>query len=224
MRSYVGITVCFILNRKSHKAVLICGPSKDHHTAENIVIPSYLYFGLVFLCFSVGCPLLAFSEYFPSIYGLSIAIHLRIHHHFSSWFSECWLVHPLQRPVGFFQLSLSPWFKQPLVTPLVCWLHAHLSKQSIWFFFFLVLDPYKLVISFTAFIHIICCLKIYLHDTMQIFFLWGCFKTNVIAIVIVHDCIVTLFIRNRIIEHVASNRNRLHWQCDRPMSAYDLKL
>jgi len=30
-----------------------------------------------------------------------------------------------------------------------------------------VLDPDKLAISFTALIHIICCLKIYLHQTME---------------------------------------------------------
>jgi len=30
-----------------------------------------------------------------------------------------------------------------------------------------MLDPYRLVISFIAFINIICCLKRYLHQTMQ---------------------------------------------------------
>ena len=73
-----------------------------------------------------------------------------------------------------------------------------------------MLDPYRLVFSFFAFIIIVCCLKRYLHQTMQwgLFSFWRCFKTNVIAIVIVItfnviviDYIVILFIRNR-------NRNR----------------
>jgi len=67
-----------------------------------------------------------------------------------------------------------------------------------------VLDPYRLVISFIALIHIVCCLKIYLHKTMQIgfaFFLRMFQDKCVIAIVIVItlnvDYIVILFIRNR---------------------------
>jgi len=35
-----------------------------------------------------------------------------------------------------------------------------------------MLDPYRLVISFTAFINIVCCLKTYLHQTMQIGFVF----------------------------------------------------
>jgi len=39
--------------------------------------------------------------------------------------------------------------------------------------------------SFIALIHIVCCLKIYLGPTWVLFSFWGCFKTNVITVVIV---------------------------------------
>jgi len=35
-----------------------------------------------------------------------------------------------------------------------------------------VLDPYRLVSSFIALIHIVCCLKTYLHETMQMGFVF----------------------------------------------------
>jgi len=35
-----------------------------------------------------------------------------------------------------------------------------------------VLDPYRLVILFIAFIHIVCCLKIYFHQTIQMGFVF----------------------------------------------------
>ena len=38
-----------------------------------------------------------FSEYFPVILGFTTPIHIRIHHHFSTFF-ECWLVGFLQWP------------------------------------------------------------------------------------------------------------------------------
>jgi len=36
-----------------------------------------------------------------------------------------------------------------------------------------MLDPYRLVISFIALIHIACCLKIYLYQTMQMGFVFS---------------------------------------------------
>jgi len=63
-----------------------------------------------------------------------------------------------------------------------------------------------------------------------LFSFWGCFKTNVIAViiminfnVIIIDYIVTLFICI-VIEHVASNHNRLHLCCNHPMSDHGWKL
>ena len=53
-------------------------------------------FLLVFNTFLFFC---IFSERFPVIYGFSIDINIRIHHHFS-FFSECWLVGPLQLSMG----------------------------------------------------------------------------------------------------------------------------
>jgi len=44
----------------------------------------------------------------------------------------------------------------------------------MFFFIFPVLDHYKLVILFITFIHIVCCLKIYVHQIIQtgfVFFL-----------------------------------------------------
>jgi len=38
------------------------------------------------------------------------------------------------------------------------------------FFFSAILNLYRLVILFIAFIHIICCLNIFLHETMQMGF------------------------------------------------------
>jgi len=35
-----------------------------------------------------------------------------------------------------------------------------------------MLDPYRLVISFIAFINIVCCLKRYLHQTMKMGFVF----------------------------------------------------
>ena len=40
--------------------------------------------------------------------GFRIAIHIRVNNHFSSFFSKCWLVVPLQWPVGPLQLSFRP--------------------------------------------------------------------------------------------------------------------
>jgi len=37
-------------------------------------------------------------------------------------------------------------------------------------FLFTVLNPYRLAILFIAFIHIVCCLKIYLHENIQMGF------------------------------------------------------
>ena len=61
---------------------------------------------------------------------------------------------------------------KPLVMPLVCCLHKHLTKLSMCFFFFLVLDPDRLIILLIALIHIVCCLKIDLHKTTQMGFVF----------------------------------------------------
>jgi len=65
-----------------------------------------------------------------------------------------------------------------------------------------VLDPYRSVILFIALIHIVCCLKICLHKTMQmcfVFFLWIFQdKWN-------RDC-------NR--DYLQCNRNRDRLHCD----------
>jgi len=44
------------------------------------------------------------------------------------------------------------------------------------FIFFPVLDPYRVVILFIALIHIVCCMKIYLHQTMQMVFVLKMFQ------------------------------------------------
>jgi len=64
-----------------------------------------------------------------------------------------------------------------------------------------VFDPYRLVISFIALmIHIVCCLKIYLHQTMQMGFV---FVLKMFQGKCNRDCNCDYFQRNR---------NRLH--CD----------
>jgi len=60
----------------------------------------------------------SFSDYFLVIQGFSLAIHIRTHHDFSKFFSECWLVDPVQWLVCPFYLSL-PHGLKPFVTPLI---------------------------------------------------------------------------------------------------------
>jgi len=61
----------------------------------------------------------------------------------------------------------------------------------------------------------LCCLKIYSHRTMQMgFVFWRCFKTNVIAIVVVITFVI-LFIRHL---------DRLHLWCNRSMSGVSVAL
>jgi len=107
---------------------------------------------------------------------------------------------------GLLSAKSSHWLKT-LPTQLVCCLHKHLSQQ--WFLFFPVHNPCPLVISFTAFIHIVCCLKLYLRETMLmgfVFFLrMSQDKCNA-------DC-------NR--DCFQCNRNRLHLCCNRSVSASD---
>ena len=90
--------------------------------------PLRLCLGLVFFWLSVGC-----CGVFSGDLGFYFSHPHRIHQHFSSFFSECWLVDLLQWPVGPFQLRLSPWIK-PLVTPLhkstehrVTWLNLQIT-------------------------------------------------------------------------------------------------
>jgi len=66
------------------------------------------------------------------------------------------------------------------------------------FFVFPVLDPDRLVISFIALIHIVRCLKIYLHTTLQIDFT---FFLRMFQDKCNRDC-------NR--DYLQCNRNRLH--------------
>jgi len=90
------------------------------------------------------------------------------------------------------------------------------------FFFFPVLDPYRLVISFIALIHIVCCLKMYFHQRSNHVKEY-CFLLEVFQDKCNRDCSrdyfqccrirlhCILFIRNRNrIQQVASNRNRLY--------------
>jgi len=63
-----------------------------------------------------------------------------------------------------------------------------------------VLDPYRFVISFIAFIHIVYCLKIYLHQTIQMGFV---FVLKMLQDKCNRDC-------NR--DYFQCNPNRLH--CD----------
>jgi len=85
-------------------------------------------------------------------------------------FSECWLVGPSQWSVGFVQLSFAPWLK--LLLTQLCLLSAQTSQSTINVIFLLSdLNFYRLVISFIAFIHAVCCLKLYFPETMQM----GCF-------------------------------------------------
>ena len=67
---------------------------------------------------------------------------------------------------------LGPALLIPLVTSLVCWLHCTNISVTNVFFRLLVVDPYRLVISFIALIHIVCCLKIWLHQTMPMGFVF----------------------------------------------------
>jgi len=67
-----------------------------------------------------------------------------------------------------------------------------------------VLDPYRLAISFIALIHTVCCLKTYLHKTMQMGFV---FCLRMFQDKCNRDC-------NRDYLH----RNQLHLCCNRPMS------
>jgi len=71
-----------------------------------------------------------------------------------------------------------------------------------------VLDPYRLVISFIAFINCVRCLKIYLHQTMQMGFV---FVLKMFQDRCNHDYKCDYFQCNR-------NRDRLHLCCNRPMS------
>jgi len=61
-----------------------------------------------------------------------------------------------------------------------------------------VLNPYRLVISFVALIHIVRCLKIFLHQTMQMFFV---FVLKLFQNKCNRDCNCDYF---------QCNRNRLH--------------
>ena len=67
---------------------------------------------------------------------------------------------------GLLSAKFSPWLKL-LLTQLFCCLHKHLSQQLMLFFFFAVLNLYRLIISFIAFIHIVRCLKLYLREATQ---------------------------------------------------------
>jgi len=140
---------------------------------------------------------------FPLIWGFSIAIHTRIHHYFSSFFSEYWIVGHLQSPVGLFQLRAQT---SSYATDL---LNARTSHWTIIVNFFPVLDPYKLAISLIAFINIVCCLKKYIHQNMQMRFV---FVLKMFQDKCNRDC-------NR--DYFQCNRNRLHLCCNRPMSGYE---
>jgi len=69
------------------------------------------------------------------------------------------------------------------------------------FFFFPVLDPYRLIILFNALSHIVCCLKMYLHQTMQMGFV---FVLKMFKDKCNRDCNRDYFQCNR-------NGNRLHY-------------
>ena len=152
----------------------------------------------VFFWLSVGCPFVFFRD-FLLIWGFSTAIHTRIDHYFLSYFF--WVLTWRQPTEVSWPLSAKlPFQLKPLVTPLVCWLHEHFIKQLYIVNCFPVLDPYRLVISFIAFINIICCLKnTYIKPCKwDLFSFWRCFKTNVIMfIIVIIFNIVILFIHNR---------------------------
>jgi len=61
---------------------------------------------------------MCFSDYFPVIQDFIISPSASGFTIISEVFSECWLVDPIQWPVGPFYLSLLPWVKT-LVTPLI---------------------------------------------------------------------------------------------------------
>jgi len=63
------------------------------------------------------CVIRKFLGVFSGDLGFSIVVHIGIRYQFLH-FSECWLVGPLQSPVGSLQLSFTPWLKPP-ATPLV---------------------------------------------------------------------------------------------------------
>jgi len=70
----------------------------------------------------------SFSDYFPVIQGFSLTIHTGLTM-ISQFFSECWLVDPVQWPVGPFYLSLPPWLK-PFVTPLIIFVQNKKCKKE----------------------------------------------------------------------------------------------
>jgi len=126
-----------------------------------------------------------------------------------------WLLGSLQWSVSLFRLSFPQWLKS-LIKPLVC---LHNFSVNNWCDFSLS-RPQRLVISFIAFIHIVCCLNIpTAYIKLDLFSFWWCFKTNVIL-----DwnrdyfqCNCNLLHCDFVIEHVRSNRNRLCLWCNRPM-------
>jgi len=80
-------------------------------------------------------------------------------------------VGPSQWSVGSFQLSFAPWLK--LLLMQLCLLSAQTSQSTINVIFLRSdLNPYRLEISFIAFVHIVCCLKLYLPETTQMDFVF----------------------------------------------------
>ena len=57
------------------------------------------------------------------------------------FFSECWVVGPVQWPVGFFNLSLLPW-RKTLVTPLIIAMQNKKCKKEEILTFLNVLEDY----------------------------------------------------------------------------------
>jgi len=86
-----------------------------------------------------------------------------------------------------------------------------------------VLDPYTLAILLIALIHIVCCLKNYFNKTLQMGFVYF---LRLFQDKFNRDCNYFQSLRFClfIIENVASNHNRLHMYCDRPISADSMYL
>ena len=131
---------------------------------------------LVFFYFSVGWISSHFSEYFllSRVLVQLYTSQFTVISHFFSWVqlvgtlqrTVVQLVGTLQRTVGLFQLSFPPMSQ---TSQLRHWFVdcKNISANNQCHFHFAVFNPCKLVISFITFIHIVCCLKIHLHQTMQ---------------------------------------------------------
>ena len=150
---------------------------------------------IVLFWFSVGFRIFAFFEVFSiKILGFKYSHPDPYSTSFLRFFSGCWLVAAYCGQWASFSVFFPMAQTSNYATGL--WT-AHTSQKTIsllWFLFFQVLNPYRLLISFVAFIRIVCCLNIYstyITSNHANGYFWGCLdKCN-------RDCNRDYFQRNR---------------------------